>query len=195
MHQTYMSKNNKQLGFIHLTFTSIDGTVTSEYIPHEQNIISNWFKNRYLDIRVALGREVYYWHIRHTFPATYRKVLDIQFIQHVQEAHDSGPKDWLERQHYNAAIRQYGPEFAYITAELQKKDDPYSACNPYAIAYSKQWLRPKPITPTLKLLYHGLPWQHAKEIQLELFDHEIKNIDRAIKNKKAKLKKSSTPKS
>lgn len=184
-----MSKIAKQLGFIHLTFTSTDGTVTSEYIPKETSIIGKWFKNRYFDMRVALGREVYYWHIRHTFPAMYRKILDIQFIQHVQEAHDSHPKDWLERQHYNSAINQYGPELAYITAELQKEQDPNSRCNPYAIAYSKQWLRPKPITPTLKLLYHGLPWAHAKEIQLELFDHEIQNTERTIKNKKAKNKK------
>lgn len=71
-----------------LFFPDSDGKYMSEYIPPPESRISFWLKERYLEFRILLGKDIYYWHIRHSYDPEFRKSSDVEFIRHVIKDHN-----------------------------------------------------------------------------------------------------------
>lgn len=143
-----------------------------EYIPTANYKFMDWFRNKYLKARVHFGKDIYYWHIRHTSDPEYRKISDIDFIRHVVEDHDSNPTDLIEKRHYNRAWSLYGTEMKFVIEELRKdegtewEDGEFTDGHPYAYGYKKRWFDKYPIVET-KLMYHGISMsQHLDLIDI-----------------------------
>ncbi len=146
-----------------LHFANAKGEYVAEYMPSANFIFMDWFRWKYIGLRVRFDKDVYYWHIRHTIDPFYRKSSDIEFIRHVIKEHDQNPTDPVERRHYKRAWRLYGHEMKFVTEELAKdegtewEDGEFTNGHAYAYGYKKQWFNKFP-EPEDKLMYHGLSW-------------------------------------
>ncbi len=143
-----------------LHFVNEHGDYVTEYLPTENLRITNWLRDQYLQLRKRLDWDIYYWHFRHTYEPEYRKVNDVEFINHVKSEHQDRPDDRIERRHYNWAWQLYGHEINFVKREWGKdnfkklKNVELQQGHPYAYAYVERWYRQS--DPNTKALYHGL---------------------------------------
>lgn len=153
--------DNKEPKDPKLHFANDKGVYVAEYVPDANFKFMNWLRTKYVHGRVYLGKDLYYWHIRHDFDPVYRKTSDIEFIMHVVTDHDQKPTDPIEKRHYERAWALYGHEIKYIMGEIAKdkgtewENEEIRLGHPYAYAYTRQWFQKFPEVET-KLLYHGV---------------------------------------
>lgn len=151
-----------------LHFPNAKGEYVAEYVPSANFIFMDWFRWKYIELRVRLGKEIYYWHIRHTLDPYYRKISDVEFIRHVIKDHDQEPKDPVEKRHYARAWRLYGHEMKFVVEELAKDEDTewedseFTHGHPYAYGYKNHWFSKFP-EPEDKLIFHGLSWGQYRD--------------------------------
>lgn len=153
-----------------LQFKNESGNIVTEYFPIANSKFGDWLRELNIDIRTAFGKDIYYWHTRHYHDPEFRKLFDLQFVQHVIFDHeDQEPEDPVEKRHYKRAWKLYGHEIKYVLSEIGKDrenmfdDGPTSQGHPYAYAYAKKWLSILAETEQ-KLKYHGLSFEEHREL-------------------------------
>jgi hypothetical protein len=165
---------------VKLMFPDELGQYHQEYIP-----TSNFFTKKYqeLENRYTLkrGRPFYYWHHYYLLTPIERKVLDLNFILHVQNDHsEENPVDYQEYKHYEKIYPNYQKEVEYFLIESAKKfkKDKHAKSirlqkDPYILAYKKHWIDTFNLGPNIKLFYHGV----GLDENIDFLDTIIKELE------------------
>lgn len=165
-----------------LYFVNDQGEYVPEYIPPILFKHAYWLREKYIAARTYFGKDIYYWHLRHRASPDFRKVLDIEFIQHVALEHNYQPQDPVERRHYNRVWKLYGHEMKLVLQEIGRdkdtkwKDPKFRKGHPYAYAYSDKWFLKFPVVER-KLLYHGISLDQLDPLIELLNDRASERID------------------
>ncbi len=166
-----------------LHFASDQGIRYKEYIPPVNSEFTNWFRTMHYKARVFLGKDIYYWHIRHWFGPIGRKQEDIEFLYHVLKTHGGKPVEPVEKRHFNRAFRHYGNEFAYVMSQVSKEENNKSKVNasleadPQVDLYLKRWLN-MAYDADYTVVYHGISRAQYRDLTKLLYEREKQKEDK-----------------
>ena len=156
---------------VKLTFPDDKGEYHEEFIP-TISAIESWLNDKRFMRLIKKRGDFYYWNFYHFITPIERKVLDINFLQHI--TNDHGTKENLpnakEIKHFAKIYPSYEWELMYLDIEDYKKykkekfsKDVRLQKDPYIKAYKKRWINTFNYGPNFKLFYHGAGAEDAIE--------------------------------